>query len=155
MPQSLTQLYVHLVFHAKHDLVPLPSELLHDLHAYLSGIFRNLESLPIQIGGTHNHVHVLFVLSKTISLADVAKTVKANSSSWVKAQSNKLHIPMLEKFQWQGGYGAFSVSESQLNVVKQYIVDQEEHHQTMTFQEEYLLLLKKHNVKYDERYLWE
>jgi len=128
---------------------------LDDLHSYLGGICRNLESVPVKMGGTCDHVHALFILSKGMALTELVKTLKANSSAWVKDQAKRFYNPMLEKFQWQGGYGAFSVSESQLEVVRQYIADQQEHHREITFREEYLALLKKHKIEYDERYLWE
>lgn len=155
MPQSLAKIYVHLVFHVKQENVQLPLDGLDDLHAYLGGICRKLESIPVRIGGTYDHVHALFILAKGMALTELVKTLKANSSAWVKDQAERFRNPMLRKFQWQGGYGAFSVSESQLESVREYIANQREHHRQMTFKEEYLAMLKKHHVEYDERFLWE
>ena len=155
MPQSLAKIYVHLVFHVKQENVQLPLDLLDNLHAYLGGICRKLESVPIRICGTHDHIHALFILAKGMALTELVKALKANSSAWVKDQATHLGNPMLGKFQWQGGYGAFSVSESQLDAVKEYIANQREHHRQMTFKEEYLAMLKKHHMEYDERFLWE
>jgi len=102
------------------------------------------------VGGIENHVHALFALSRNYSIADIVKEIKITSSRWIKEKS-----PTQEKFHWQSGYGAFSVSQSHLKPVIDYIERQEEHHQHVTFQDEYRSFLKKYNVEYDERYVWD
>ena len=155
MSQSLTQIYVHIVFHIKQHGVKIPTEIESDLYAYLGGICRKLKSTPIQINGMEEHVHILCILSKNLTLVELIQTLKSNSSSWIKTNSKQLKYSLLNKFQWQGGYGAFSVSVSQLETVNNYIKNQNEHHKLLSFKDELLSLLKKHNIKYDEKYLWE
>ncbi len=121
MAQSLTQIYVHIVFHIKQDGIKIPTEIENDLYAYLGGICRNLNSTPIKINGMEEHIHVLCMLSKNLTLVKLIQTLKSNSSSWIKTNSKQLKHSLLNKFQWQGGYGAFSVSVSQLETVINYI----------------------------------
>ena len=148
MGQSLAQVYLHLVFSTKlrkpylHD-----RELQAELHAYLAGACRNLDSPSIQIGGVEDHVHILCQLSKTLSIADLVRELKRESSKWLK--------PKIAEFQWQQVYGAFSVSPSHVDALKGYIRDQQEHHRTETFQDELRRLLRKYGVEFDERYVWE
>ncbi len=118
------------------------------LHAYLGGLIRNLDGTPVAIGGTADHVHLLMGLKATACLADVVRDLKANSSRWVHDECG------VGKFGWQEGYGAFTVSSSQLPVVREYISKQEEHHRKRSFEEEYVELLKRCGVEYDGRFLW-
>jgi putative transposase len=118
------------------------------LHAYMGGIVNDLGGIPETIGGVEDHVHLLVGLRATHCLADVLREIKASSSRWVHEELNN-HL-----FSWQEGYGAFTVSASQLGAVKNYIANQEEHHRKKTFQEEYLEFLIQSGVEYDEKYLW-
>ncbi len=116
----------------------------------MSSILREKESPAIIIGGVSDHVHILCVLSKKITLSKLVEEIKKNSSKWLKTKAKELSA-----FYWQNGYGAFSVSQLQLNIVKKYIQNQKEHHRGKTYKEEVSALLKKYEVKYDDRYLWD
>jgi REP element-mobilizing transposase RayT len=119
------------------------------VHPYLGGILREIHAAPIVIGGTADHVHILTRLPADLAVADCLRAVKANSSRWVKEK-----WPQRRGFAWQGGYGAFSVSESRQGAVIGYIQDQARHHRRISFQDEFLALLKNHAVEFDERYIW-
>lgn len=151
MGQSLSQIYLHIVF-STHDRKPFlqNKETRKSLHAYLAGICRQQNSPSIIVGGVEDHVHILCQLGKTISTADLIRELKRDSSKWLKTQS-----PDLQVFQWQRGCGAFSVSPSHLDGLKEYIRNQEDHHRTESFQDEFLRLLRKYGVEYDEKYIWE
>jgi len=149
MPQSLARLLTHLVFSTKNRVAFLQSpELRSEVHAYLTATLRGQDCEPIQVGGVADHVHLLFSLARTISLADLVKHVKTSSTKMIREKGHG-------DFSWQTGYGAFSVSESNKSAVIAYIVDQEIHHRKMTFQEELRALLKKHSMRFDERYVWD
>ncbi len=147
MSQSLSKIYIHLVWHIKYNSVHLRPQDRQELYAYMGGIIKSLESIPIIINGTHNHVHVLFVMSKNVSLAECAKKIKMSSSRWLKTKSE-----YYRHFAWQGGYGAFSVSQSLYERTYRYIENQENHHKKKTFREEYISFLKTYNVEFDEKY---
>jgi REP element-mobilizing transposase RayT len=150
MPQSLSKLYVHLVFSTKNrDPLILASER-ENLHAYLAGALNNLESQAIMVGGTTDHVHALFRLSKNLSLAKIVEEIKTTSSKWLKTQGQAF-----ANFHWQSGYAGFSVSPSNADQVVTYIKQQEEHHRVVSFQEEYRKLLERHGVEFNERYVWD
>ncbi|MES2737593.1 MAG: IS200/IS605 family transposase [Verrucomicrobiota bacterium] len=150
MPQSLANLYVHLIFSTKERLAFLSPEVRPDLHAYLATVLANLNSPAVLINSVADHVHILFNMGRTVTLAQVVEEVKKSSSKWIKTQG-----PNLATFAWQAGYGGFSVSESNVPKVANYIRNQEEHHRVKTFQEEYREFLEKHKVQYDERYVWD
>jgi putative transposase len=149
MPSTHISLHVHVIFSTKHRRPLLDAEWRGRLHAYLGGALRGVEVVPVAIGGTADHVHLLLGLKATHRLADVMREVKRGSSHWV---SNELKIG---GFSWQSGYGAFSLSPSSLELVVKYIAQQELHHRRRTFQEEYLEFLCKSGVVFDERYLWD
>ena len=150
MPQSLVKNYVHIVFSTKHRVPLISKEIEEELFSYLGGICKNLECNPIQIGGHKDHIHIFCLLSKKIALMDLIEKVKTNSSKWIKTKGKEF-----ENFYWQNGYGAFSVNPTEIEIVKNYILNQEEHHKKKTFQEEFLAFLKKYDVEYDERYVWD
>ena len=151
MPQSLVQIYLHIVFSTKDRTGFLQDDQLrNDLHAYLGGICRNLKSPSIVVGGGEDHVHILCRLSKIGSVSDLIRELKRDSSKWIKQQDPKLHA-----FYWQKGYGAFSISPSHVDALVEYIKNQEEHHKKETFQEELRRLCKKYGIELDERYCWE
>lgn len=150
MSQSLAYNYIHLVFSTKYREHTILPEIEQKLYDYIAGICKNLESPALQIGGITDHIHILFVLSKKVSLVSFVEEVKKNSSKWIKTQGANY-----QNFYWQGGYGAFSVSPKKADIVKRYIANQKEHHKKKTFQNEYITFLKQYNVDYDERYVWD
>jgi len=151
MAQSLSRLWTHLIFSTKDRLPFLADKVIRtEMHAYLAQMLRTHDCETRIVGGVEDHVHALFALSRKYPIATVIKEVKRTSSSWIKQTSRKF-----SKFYWQGGYAAFSVSESRLREVTRYIETQEEHHKRLTFQDEYRAFLKAHAVDYDERYVWD
>jgi putative transposase len=127
----------------------MTDELQERLRPYMGGIARENKMKVLAIGGTEDHVHLLLSLSATLSVAKAVQLIKGGASNWVHDT-----FPNHKNFQWQEGYGAFSVSISHVNDTIAYINAQKEHHQKKTFQEEYVVFLKKHNIEYDERYIW-
>jgi putative transposase len=151
MPQSLAKVLVHLVFSTKDRRALLDDADLRDqMHRYLAGISSKLGCPTVIVGGTGDHVHVLGRPSRTVTLADWVKELKRASCVWARTKDRRW-----SRFQWQAGYGAFSVSQSQSGRVRQYIASQEEHHRRSSFQEELRLLLQKHGVEFDEQYVWD
>jgi putative transposase len=150
MPQSFACLYHHVIFSTKNREPLLADALRPRLYEYVGGILRAEKSSLVAAGGMPDHVHWLISLHRQTSISDTLRLIKTNSSKWIHET-----FPDLQGFSWQAGYGAFSVSFSRLPDVKHYIAIQEEHHRTMTFQEEFLSFLKRHEVSYDERYLWD
>lgn len=151
MSQSLTELYIHLVFSTKYRRPSISQAIEPELHAYIAEILASeCRSPPRSIGGYDDHIHVLFNLSRIWSIADVVKVIKSKSSKWIKTKGHQF-----KDFYWQSGYGAFSVSSSVLPKVEQCIENQRSHHQTQSFQEEFRRLLEKHGLTYDERYAWD
>ncbi|WP_029036650.1 IS200/IS605 family transposase [Salinimicrobium xinjiangense] len=150
MGQSLVKNYIHLVFSTKHrqPLIYAPVEV--ELHNYLGGICNRLDCQVIKIGGHFDHIHILCMLSKKLALIKLIEELKSHSSKWIKTKGVGY-----EKFYWQDGYGAFSVNPSEVDTVTTYISKQHEHHRKKTFQDEYRDFLKKYNVEFDERYVWD
>jgi REP element-mobilizing transposase RayT len=140
MSHSYAGNYLHIIFSTKERRATIPSELQEKLWAYIFGICRNLGIPMLAVGGTSNHIHILVSLPATIRMADAIKELKANSSRWLGEHG--------VEFQWQKGYGAFSVSPSNLDVVQKYIRNQEEHHRKRTFEEEFLALLRKSGIPF-------
>ena len=151
MAQSLARLWTHLIFSTK-DRFPFLTHksIRQEMHAYLAAMFRNYDCETLIVGGVEDHTHSLFALSRNHSIATVVKEAKRTSSGWVKEKS-----PKLASFYWQAGYGAFSVSQSNLKDVIAYIENQEEHHKRVSFQDEYRAFLRAYGVEYDERYVWD
>jgi REP element-mobilizing transposase RayT len=148
VPQSLSDVLVHIVFSTKNRTPWITPELRRELYPYLGAVLREMGCTPIQIGGVEDHVHVLLVLSRTVTIAQVVEKVKTSSSKWIKTKG----VPA---FAWQGGYGAFSVAASQKDAVTAYIRGQEEHHRKVSFQDELRALLTEHGIAWDERYVWD
>jgi REP element-mobilizing transposase RayT len=149
MSQSLSKLYVHLVFHIKYTSVEIRSIDKEKLYAYIGSVIKSNESMPIIINGTHNHIHILCVMSKNIALAKLVEEIKRHSSRWIKTLDD-----YYQTFAWQGGYGGFSVSPSVHDKTKRYIENQEKHHQTIKFQDEYRMFLAEYKIEYNEQYIW-
>jgi REP element-mobilizing transposase RayT len=149
VPQSLANILIHLVFSTK-DREPFltQEDLRGRTHAYLAEVLRSYECPTLIVGGVADHVHALFRLSRTQSVASLLEHLKTSSSKWIKAQG-------VAGFGWQRGYGGFSVSESNAAAVVAYIEKQKEHHLKMTFEDEFRLILQRHRVQFDERYVWD
>ena len=151
MPQSLTNLLVHLIFSTKGRQPFLSDPALQtEIHHYLGGVANQQGGKSILVGGVADHLHLLLVLPRTMSIADLVRELKRSSSLWIKQRH-----PSLKNFSWQGGYGAFSVGQGEVEAVRTYISRQEEHHRKRTFQEEYRAFLDKYGIIYDEKYLWD
>ena len=150
MPQSLAFNYIHVTFSSKNREYHIKNDIKDELFNYLGGICKQLECNPLCVGGHKDHVHVLCLLSKKITLIKLLEEIKKGSSKWIKTKGHAYR-----NFYWQQGYGAFSVSPVQTDVVVKYIKNQEEHHRKITFQEEYRAFLRKYKVVFDERYVWD
>ncbi|MES2430478.1 MAG: IS200/IS605 family transposase [Bacteroidota bacterium] len=150
MANTYSQVYIHAVFSVKGRENLITSKWRDDLHRYISGIITGAGAKSLAVGGWKDHVHIFFGLPMTTSIADFMSIVKANSSKWINEQEF-----VNGKFHWQAGYGAFSYSKSQRNDVINYIMNQEEHHRTKTFSEEYVKMLKDFEVEYDDKYGFE
>ncbi|MDF1739774.1 MAG: IS200/IS605 family transposase [Verrucomicrobiales bacterium] len=151
MPQSLSRILIHTIFSTKNrENSFTDSAFRSEMHAYVGGVAKTLACFPIQIGGTADHIHILSTLDRSICVADFVKETKRVSTDWIQKQNRGL-----AQFHWQAGYGVFSVSESNCEVVTKYIQNQEEHHRKTTFQDEYRIFCEKHAVKVDERYVWD
>ena len=150
MPQSLSKVILHVIFSTKNREPWLDSEVRPRMHAYLATVCRDLAAEFVHVGGVADHVHILTTLPRTVSQADLIEKIKKTSSKWIKALD-----PRYRHFFWQRGYGAFSVNPSQLDAVVQYVETQPEHHRIRTFQEEYRELLRRHDLDFDERYVWD
>lgn len=151
MPQSLVQIYIHLVFSTKERSPYLAdADLCDRTHRYLAGICKNLDSPALCVGGVEDHVHLLCRLGKTIDIAEFVRDLKRDSSKWIKTQQ-----PQLADFHWQHGYGGFSVSPSHVDALSAYIANQREHHRTETFQDEFRCLCRKYGLEIDEQFVWD
>ena len=150
MPQSLAQILVHLIFSTKNREPILSDDIRPELHPYMATILGGMDSPSILINSVADHAHVLFHLSKNHPLCNVIEVVKKDSSKWIKTKGKAYR-----NFHWQNGYRAFSVSQSNVDEVIKYIEDQKEHHRKRTFQEEFRAFLKKYQMPYDERYVWD
>jgi REP element-mobilizing transposase RayT len=150
MPNTYSQITIHGVFAVKHRENLIIQPLRDDVHRYISGILNGINCKPFAVNGWLDHVHILFALPVTKSISDVMEVVKSNSSKWI----NEADF-LKGKFQWQGGYGAFSISKSHRDRVIKYIMNQEEHHKRITFREEYERLLDLYEIEWDKRYVFE
>jgi putative transposase len=148
MAGTYTNLLFHVIFSTKERRRLITPVMEDDLHKYIGGIVRNLEGILLEANGDMDHRHLLLVLKPRFALSDVVRDIKANSAAWLNKRAK------IYKFGWQGGFAAFTVSESQAPRVSGYIRNQKNRHRRMSYQEEFVELLKKNRVVYDERYLW-
>ena len=149
LPQSLSNLLTHLIFSTKNrERFLLDKDFRRSSHAYVATVLKESGSPALIVGGVEDHLHILCQLGRTSALSDLIEALKVSSSKWLKTQG-------IAGFSWQRGYGAFSVSQSHVTSVIAYIETQEQHHQRMTFQEEYRLFLERYRIAFDERYLWD
>lgn len=149
MPHTYTNLLTHIIFSTKDRTPIIGTDLRPRLHAYLGGIVRELGGTPLAVNGIADHLHLLVGLPPSLSVSEALRVLKTNSSRWMREEMRQ------RAFGWQSGYGAFSVSRSNVRAVSQYIAHQDEHHRKINFQEEYVAFLQKHGIDYDERYLWD
>jgi putative transposase len=151
MSQSLVQIYLHTVFSTKNREPFLSDKTFRDrTHAYLAGICKNLDCPAIIVGGVEDHVHILCRFGKQVEVATLIRELKRDSSKWIKENNTRL-----ADFHWQAGSGAFSVSPSHIDALKEYIRNQEDHHRQETFQDEFRRLCRKYGIEIDERYAWD
>jgi REP element-mobilizing transposase RayT len=150
MPQSLSEILVHLVFSTKNREPFLRDSIEGELYAYGTTVLKNLDCPALAMNGTADHVHALIRLSRTKTVADVVEELKTSTSKWIKTKG-----PNFRGFHWQSGYGAFSVSPSNAAQVVDYIRQQKKHHRGQSFQDEFRALLAKHGISLDERYVWD
>ena len=150
MPQSLSNLIFHFVFSTQHRRAHISRDMQPRLHQFIAGVLRSRQSKLLTAGGMPDHVHLLVSLDRQTAVSDALREIKSNSSRWIHE-----NLPKRRRFSWQTGYAAFSVSFSQIESVARYIENQVRHHHKKTFKEELLLLLKAHQVRFDQRYLWD
>jgi REP element-mobilizing transposase RayT len=166
MAQSLAKILLHVVFSTKERQPFLKDQLLREeVHRYLGGILTNLDCQPLIIGAVEDHVHLLFAHSRTATVAEVVKELKRGSTVWLKTKSpaeeavgNREGLwpgEPLTDFAWQSGYGAFSIGQSQIEDVRAYIARQAEHHRKISFREEFRRFLRRYEIAFDERYVWD
>jgi len=151
MPQSLANVLLHIVFSTKHRQPFLRrKEVRNAMTGYMIGTLKNIDCPSLHVGVVEDHAHILCSLHRTVAIAKLVEEVKTSSSARIKDEGDDLR-----DFHWQNGYGVFSVSQSNAPQVKTYVANQEEHHRSRTYQEEYRLLLERHGIEYDERYVWD
>ena len=150
MAGTFTNLVYHIIFSTKDREAVLDPETRRELYAYMGGIVREQDGRLLAAGGVADHVHLLALFPAKTAVSDMLREVKSGSSAWLNGRRR-----VKGRFSWQGGYGAFTVSESAKADVTRYIAGQEEHHRTRTFQEEFVAFLDRHGLSYDPRYLWE
>jgi REP element-mobilizing transposase RayT len=149
MANTYTSLHYHVVFSTKNRVAHLTPEIEQRIWAYIGGVARKHKLTALQVGGFDDHIHALVMAPPTLAPSQIAQYLKGDSSKWIHETFSELR-----DFAWQEGYGAFTVSKSNLESAVSYIQKQREHHQQRSFQEEYLDFLQKHGIEYDERYVW-
>lgn len=150
MSQSLSKVYVHITFSTKNHKPFIDDTIDISLFEYIGGICKGLDCNPVKIGGYHDHVHILCLLSRKITQIKLLEEIKKQSSKWIKTKNNKY-----SDFYWQDGYGIFSVNPSEIDVVIEYIANQHEHHKKVSFKDEFRAFLKKYKVEFNEKYVWD
>jgi putative transposase len=150
MANTYTQIYIHVVFSVKFRQYLIQKEWSDELHKYICGIVNGKDQKVFAIGGMPDHIHILINLKPNINISDLVRDIKANSTKWINDKGI-----VKGKFQWQAGFGAFSISKSQLDIIINYINNQEKHHQKKKFKEEYMDLLQEYEIEFDEKYLFE
>jgi putative transposase len=150
MPQSFVSLPVHLVFSTKNRVPLILDEMQSRLYEHIGGILREQKCRLVAAGGMPDHIHLLVLLSKQVALCELMRDMKSASSKWIHDT-----FPREQDFSWQAGYGAFAASHSNMPQVTRYIANQAQHHRAQSYQDEFISLLTKHEIEFDERYLWE
>lgn len=149
MSQSLSKIYLHIIFHTKTTSPTIREVDLQRMHAYIGQLVNDTGCNNIWADGVDDHVHILCLLGKEVTIAHLVEEVKRNSSRWIKSID-----PVYRNFAWQGGYAAFSVSQSVVDKTLAYVKSQQEHHKKQSFKDEYIAFLKLYNIEYDERYVF-
>ena len=147
---TYTSLTYHIIFSTKYRSPSIDPALTDDLYPYIGGIIRGEKGQLLEIGGTSDHLHILAGFHPAVAVSYMLQHIKGNSSKWINEQKVRPN-----RFEWQSGYGAFTVSQSQVPAVRQYIQQQEEHHRKQTFKDEFLAMLKRHQIEYDPKYVFE
>lgn len=150
MAHTYSKILLHVVFGTRNRVPHLDPAIRPKIFAYMTGIVHELEGKVLAINGPSDHVHLLVMLPPTIAISDALRVIKTNSSKWIHETWTSR-----ARFAWQSGYAVFSVSQSKCDAVVKYIAGQQQHHRKVTFRAEFLALLKRHGIEYDERYLWE
>lgn len=150
MPQSYSNILLHLVFSTKNREPLILPEIENELHRYMTGIFKQCNCPALLINGTSDHVHILFVLDRSANIAGLVESVKTGTSKWIKTKG-----PAYQKFYWQNGYGVFSIGQSNKEALKRYIQNQKKHHEKISFQDEFRKLCLKYGIKIDDRHAWD
>jgi len=150
MPSTYTNLLYHIVFSTKDRRPYINPKLRTELHPYMGGIIADARGEAIEIGGVEDHVHLLVKLPADLAASDALRLIKSNSSKWAGERPD-----LVRTFAWQTGYSAFTVSKSQVPSVRKYIKNQVQHHRRLTFKQELVSLLVKHEIEYDRRFLWD
>jgi REP element-mobilizing transposase RayT len=140
----------HVIFSTKHRANLIPRDWLERMHAYIGGVIGAVGAQPLGVGGTTNHVHLLLGLGPAVTVSEIVNRIKSNSSKWARQAA-----PVMDAFAWQEGYGSFTVSASNVPAVQEYIRKQEEHHQSGTFEQEFIAFLERHGVEYDPKYVFD
>ncbi len=148
MPQSLSKVYLHCIFSTKNGVSLITNDMRKKLHSYIIGTLSNIGSYVNEIYANSDHIHILCTLPRTITIAELISKIKTSSSKWIKKHG-------INNFSWQGGYGAFSVSSSKVQIVTKYIQNQEQHHKKISFKDELREFLKEYNIDFDENYVWD
>ncbi len=150
MPSTYSNLLYHIIFSTKDRQPLITPALQEELYLYVAGIVRGQNGLPLEIGGVPDHLHLVIRINPDVSVSEIVRLVKANSSKWVNERAAGMG-----RFAWQRGYGAFTLSFSQLSAVRRYVRSQAEHHRVRTFQDEFVTFLTRHGIEFDERFLWD
>ena len=148
MSQSLCKIYLHVIFHIKTASPKISDEYLERVHSYIGQLVNSTGCQVVRVGGIGDHVHVVCLLSRNVTVSHLVEEIKRNSSRWIKTLS-----PQYEHFAWQGGYAAFSVSQSVVDKTVAYVNNQYEHHKIKSFRDEYIQFLKLYEIDYDEKYV--
>jgi putative transposase len=150
MAGTYTRLYYHIIFSTKNRQPFIRAEIEERLHKYIGGMVNGIGGKPLEVNGTSDHIHILAILPPKVAVSDALRDIKANSSKWVHET-----YPDLHKFSWQDGFSAFTVSKSQIAAIRQYVRQQKSHHRQSDYKQELIGLLDKHEIEYDERYIWD
>jgi REP element-mobilizing transposase RayT len=150
MSQSLAKIYIHAIFSTKNRERTLANTWQEELHKVVGGAINGLGCQSLVVGGVEDHLHCLVVLGRTLSISEAMRKIKSTSSLWINQNCG-----LANPFHWQAGYGAFSVSQSNVEAVREYIQRQREHHKTQSFQDEFREWLRRYEIEWDERYVWD
>lgn len=150
MPQSLANILIHITFSTKNRHPFLAPDIQPEVNSYIAAVARAADCPAVRVESVQDHVHMVVALSRVVALSDLIKEIKTSSSRWIKGKGESF-----SDFQWQRGYGAFSVSQSALQSVLDYLAGQHEHHKVVGFQDEFRRFLEKHGIQFDERYVWD